>query len=113
VESWARKLFPKGVLISEFGESACNITNSYLKEKKPVIFQSTFISDKFLVRNDVLEYDTDNGCWNLYEIKGTNTLDENEKSVDHIEDVTFQVVVLRNDGVKLEQVYLIHLNKEY
>ncbi len=113
VESWARKLFPKGVLISEFGESACNITNSYLKEKKPVIFQSTFISDKFLVRNDVLEYDTDNGCWNLYEIKGTNTLDENEKSVDHIEDVTFQVVVLRNAGVKLEQVYLIHLNKEY
>jgi len=33
VESWARKLFPKGLLISEFGESACNITNLYLKEK--------------------------------------------------------------------------------
>lgn len=113
VESWARKLFPKGVLISEFGESACNITNSYLKERKPVIFQSTFISDKFLVRNDVLEYDADNDCWNLYEIKGTNTLDENENSVDHIEDATFQVIVLRDSGVKLGQIYLIHLNKEY
>lgn len=113
VESWARRLFPKGVLISEFGESACNITNSYLKEKKPVIFQSTFISDKFLVRNDVLEYDANNDCWNLYEIKGTNTLDENENSVDHIEDATFQVIVLRDAGVKLGQVYLIHLNKEY
>jgi len=113
VESWARKLFPKGVLISEFGESACNITNSYLKERKPVIFQSTFISDKFLVRNDVLEYDADNDCWNLYEIKGTNTLDENENSVDHIEDATFQVIVLRDAGVKLGQIYLIHLNKEY
>ena len=23
------------------------------------------------------EYDKENDCWNLYEIKGTNTLDEN------------------------------------
>ena len=113
VESWARKLFPEGILIKEYGESAHSITKQHLKEKTKVIFQSTFINDKFLARNDVLEYDADNDCWNLYEIKGTNTLDENEDSVDHIEDATFQVVMLNDAGVKLGQVYLIHLNKEY
>ena len=113
VESWARKLFPEGILISEYGESAHSITNQYLSEKKKIIFQSTFINDKFLVRNDVLEYDSVNDYWNLYEIKGTNTLDENEDSVDHIEDATFQVSVLNDAGVKLGQIYLVHLNKEY
>jgi len=113
VESWARKLFPGGILISEYGESAHRITKQYLKEKTKVIFQSTFINDKFLARNDALEYDADKDCWNLYEIKGTNTLDENEDSVDHIEDATFQVVMLKDAGVKLGRVYLIHLNKEY
>ena len=64
VESWARKLFPEGILIKEYGESAHSITKQYLKEKTKVIFQSTFINDKFLARNDVLEYDADNYCWN-------------------------------------------------
>jgi len=113
VESWARKLFPEGILITEHGESAHNITKQYLKEKNKVIFQSTFINDNFLARNDVLEYDADNDCWNLYEIKGTNTLDENEDSVDHIEDAAFQVVMLNDAKVKLGKVYLVHLNKEY
>lgn len=38
VESWARKLFPEGILISEYGESAHSITNQYLSEKKKIIF---------------------------------------------------------------------------
>lgn len=113
VESWAQKLFPEGILITEYGEKAKDITNQYIQEKTKIIFQSTFIGDKFLARNDVLEYDPKNNCWNLYEIKGTNTLDENEDSVDHIEDAAFQVVVLNDAGIKLGQVYLIHLNKEY
>ena len=113
VELWARKLFPNGILISKFGEEAAEITRTYLAEKKPVIFQSTFISGPFFAKNDVLEYDAENEAWNLYEIKGTNTLDENENSVDHIEDATFQFVVLQELGIKVGQVYVIHLNKQY
>lgn len=113
VESWAQKLFPEGVLVTEYGERAKDITNQYIQEKTKIIFQSTFISDKFLARNDVLEYDPKNDCWNLYEIKGTNTLDENENSVDHIEDVAFQVIVLNDLDIKLGQINLIHLNKDY
>ncbi len=113
VESWARKLFIDGILISEFGGEAHEITKRYLNEKKRVIFQSTFIKNNFLARNDVLEYDSDNDCWNLYEIKGTNTLDENDNSVDHIEDAAFQFAVLSDIGVKIGRIYIIHLNKEY
>jgi len=113
VESWARKLFPGGILVEEFGEEGHEVTGRYLNEKKQVIFQSTFTHDKFLVRNDVLEYDDIMDCWNIYEIKGTNTLDENENCIDHIEDASFQCVVLGNIGVKIGRVFLVHLNKEY
>jgi hypothetical protein len=113
VELWARKLFPSGILIEEFGEAATTKTQQYIKDKQPVIFQSTFILGKFLARNDVLEYDKDNDCWNLYEIKGTNTLKENGEDRDHVEDAAFQYVVLRDYGVKIGRVNIIHLNKEY
>jgi len=113
VEMWARKLFPNGMLISEFGEPAQRITKQYIEEKKSVIFQSTFISGKFLARNDVLEYDKKNDCLNLYEIKGTNSLDENSDEIDHVEDATFQYIVLNDSKIKVGQVYIIHLNKEY
>lgn len=113
VELWARKLFPSGILIEEFGEAATTKTQQYIKDKQPVIFQSTFILGNFLARNDVLEYDKDNDCWNLYEIKGTNTLKENGEERDHVEDAAFQYVVLCDYGVKIGRVNIIHLNKEY
>lgn len=113
VEAWARKLFPSGVLVSEFGEAAQKDTQRYIDEKQAVIFQPAFVKDHFLVRNDVLEYDKQNDCWNLYEIKGTNTLDENSEEIDHVEDATFQYIVLSDLNIKVGQIYIIHLNKEY
>ncbi len=113
VEEWARKLFPDGVLITESDEEALRVTQEYITEKKHVIFQSKFIHDKFLAKNDVLEYDKFNDCWNLYEIKGTNTLDENVREIDHVEDATFQTIILRAKGIKVGKVFIIHLNKEY
>lgn len=113
VELWARKLFPNGILVSEFGEAAYKDTKRYLDQKQAVIFQSTFIDGNFLARNDVLEYNPENDSWNLYEIKGINSLDENVREIDHVEDATFQYVILSNLGVKVGIVYIIHLNKEY
>lgn len=113
VELWARKLFPQGVLIAEFGEAALRDTKRFMKVKQSVIFQPAFLKDNFLVRNDVLEYDQVTDSWNLYEIKGTNSLEENEKELDHIEDLSFQVIVLNDLGIKIGQAFLIHLNKDY
>ncbi len=113
VETWARKLFPDGVLIDEAGDDAVRITQEHIAKKTHVIFQSKFIYDKFLAKNDALEYDKENDCWNLYEIKGTNTLDENASSIDHVEDATFQTVILKALGIKVGKIFIIHLNKEY
>ena len=113
VEEWARKLFPDGVLISESGDEALRITQEHIAKKTHVIFQPKFIHDKFLAKNDALEYDKFNDCWNLYEIKGTNSLDENAREIDHVEDATFQAIILKAVGIKVGKVFLVHLNKEY
>lgn len=113
VESWARKLFPSGTLIEESGSEAAQKTSAQIKNKQVVIFQATFIFDKFLARNDVLEYDAVNDVWNIYEIKGTNTTEENNDERDHIEDATFQYIVARDCGLKIGKINIIHLNKEY
>lgn len=113
VELWARKLFPKGVLISEFGEAALKDTQRLLDRKEEVIFQSAFLKDNFLVRNDILEYNQASNSYNLYEVKGTNSVEENAEEIDHIEDLSFQAIVLKDLGLELNEIYLIHLNRDY
>ena len=113
VETWARKLFPDGILIDEAGANALQATKQHITEKTHVIFQPKFIYDKFLAKCDVLEYDKKDGCWNLYEIKGANSLDENAGNIDHVEDATFQTIVLKAAEIKVGKVFIIHLNREY
>ncbi len=113
VEAWARKLFPQGVLVEQFNAEAVTETAKHLNLKTPAIFQATFLSGPFLARNDALEYDAAHDCWNLYEIKGTNALRESGDERDHLEDATFQYLVLKDCDVKVGRVSIIHLNKDY
>lgn len=113
VESCARNLFPGGIEVVSTGEDACHETVRFMATKVPTLFQATFIVDGFMARNDMLSYDVTNDCWNLYEVKGTNSLKENSPDHDHIDDVAFQVSVLRRAQIKLGRSFLIHLNKEY
>lgn len=113
VEACARGLFPEGIEVTSRGESACVETQKYIDAKAPAIFQATFIVDGFIAKNDVLVYDSQNDCWDLYEIKGTNSLKEDSDDRNHVEDLTFQAVVLNRAKVKLGRSFLIHLNKEY
>lgn len=113
VEQWARKLFPEGILIEESGEAAAKRTEELMGHGSKALFQATFIHDGFLARNDVLEFDEDHGCWNLYEVKGTNSLNEGEDGRDHIDDASFQARILQSVGIKIGQIKIIHLNKEY
>ncbi len=113
VEEWARKLFPSGVLIESSGKTAALETIKYLEVKQSAIFQATFITDKFLARADVLEYDSETDSWNLYEIKGTNSLKEKTDDRDHIDDAAFQYITLGDCGLKIGTINIIHLNKDY
>ncbi|MCL5071076.1 MAG: DUF2779 domain-containing protein [Actinobacteria bacterium] len=112
-ESWAQRLFPQGILIDRHGNDAALLTQSHIEQKTPVLFQATFYHNKFLVRNDVLEYNETSGKWRLYEVKGKNSLEEKTDENDHIEDATFQAIVLKEQGIELEDIFIIHLNKDY
>lgn len=113
VESCARNLFKGGIEVVSRGEDACRETVKFMASKVPTIFQSTFIVDGFIARNDMLSYDDKNDCWNMYEVKGTNKLKEGGPDHDHIDDVAFQASVLRRANIKTGKYFLVHLNKEY
>ncbi len=113
VESCARNLFPNGIEVKSTGEDACRDTERLMVSKVPTIFQSTFIVDGFIARNDALSYSKENDCWDLYEVKGTNTLKEGGPDHDHIDDVAFRVSVLKRAKIKIGKYYLVHLNKDY
>ena len=113
VESCARNLFPGGVEVKSTGEDACRDTVRLITSKVPTIFQSTFIVDGFMARNDMLSYDPKNDCWDLYEVKGTNKLKEGAQERNHLDDITFQASVLRRAKIKIGRYFLVHLNNDY
>jgi hypothetical protein len=113
VESCARNLFPNGIEVKSRGEDAVNETIKFMALRVPTIFQATFIVDGFIARNDMLSLNNVTGLWDLYEVKGSNTLKENVKKRDHIEDVAFQASVLKKANVPLGRIHVVHLNKTY
>ncbi|MDP1689944.1 MAG: DUF2779 domain-containing protein [bacterium] len=113
VEAYARNLFPGGMLVTETGDEACRETERFMLSETPAIFQATFVVDGFIAKNDVLAYDKKNKCWDLFEIKGTNSIKEDSGDRDHIDDLAFQASVLKRAKVPTGRYFLIHLNKEY
>ena len=113
VESCARNLFPGGIEVSTTGEHAVEDTIRLMTERMTVIFQATFIVDDFIVRNDMLKWNSKTNLWDLYEVKGTNSVKLDQKERDHITDIAFQASVMRRAHVPLGRCYLVHLNKEY
>jgi hypothetical protein len=113
VESWARLMFPGGVLIEATGQAAAEATQAELAKRTPYILQATFLVGDYLVRNDVLAYEAASDSYQLYEIKATNSLKDSESKANHIDDATFQYLVLEQAGIKVNRVNLMHLNPEY
>lgn len=113
VEMYARNLFPGGVQVVETGDGAVQETERLMHSKVPAIFQATFVVDGYIAKVDALEYDKEKDCWNICEIKGTNSIKENGGDRDHIDDLAFQASVLRRAKVAVEKYFLVYLNKEY
>lgn len=109
VEAVARRLFPNGLLVKGLDAIAQATTLSYIENKQSVIFQAVFQHGGILAATDVLEYDADALAYNLYEVKSKNSIDK--KTNYH--DAAFQVNLLNNCGIKVNKVFIIHLNKEY
>ena len=123
VEREARKLFPRGILIEGRDEAAIEATKKLSlgseapkwEPRSQVIFQPAFkkdLPDKaggFFAAIDILEYDSENQSYNIYEVKASN---ETKPSV-HLYDLTFQYILLKDCGLKIKSANLMHLNSEY
>jgi CRISPR/Cas system-associated exonuclease Cas4 (RecB family) len=109
VESYARLLFPEGVLVENRFRKAKYDTERFIKEGKKVIFQGTVVTDdNLLAMADVLVLDEMTGKWTIYEVKSTTEIKK-----EHILDTAFQKAAFRRGGYDIDHVEIIYLNKEY
>jgi len=107
----ATGLFPGGVLVGEdhlHHEEAVQTTLKAMGDPRiKAIYEAGFFCDGVRVRADVLDR-LENGKWNLIEVKSSTKVKE-----EHIPDVGIQYYVLRDAGVEIDRVFLMHLNNQY
>lgn len=109
VELIARQLFPNGILIEGRDEKAQKLTKDYMTQGQEILFQPIFVKDGFLAALDVLKFNADRNTYTIYEVKATNSIDEQT----HYHDLAFQFCLLKKFGYKVESANLIHLNPDY
>ncbi len=106
IEILARKMFP-GIDLSEadFKENLAE-TKKYISQNK-IIYEAGFMIDNLYSRSDIIIPNSD-GSWDLIEIKGSTKVKES-----HVKDLAFQKHVLELSGLKINDCFVIHLNRDY
>ena len=108
VEEVARGLFPAGILIRGGGEEIRQATQKLLAAKTATLFQPIFELDGFLALVDVLDLNSETNGYSIREIKSSTKPKE-----EHLHDVAFQTLLVRRCGVKIERIFIVHLNPGY
>lgn len=75
-------------------------------------YQDEFETEDGLYARADLVRDNDDGTINIYEVKSSTSLKE-ENGPDHVDDATFQTVVAERWGASVRSVFVVHLNKDY
>jgi hypothetical protein len=107
----ARRLFPGGILVDEqpweHAKAAAHTATLMADRAVPAIFEAAFEHAGVRIRVDVLER-RPRGYWGMCEVKSSGEVKDH-----HYDDVAVQVHVLRNAGVRLSLVEVLHTNKDY
>ena len=108
VDLLAREQFPNGRLIPyrPHPKDMAPLTHQAIQAGTDTLFQATFAVDDMLVKVDILTQ-TEAG-WHLIEVKSSTQY----KEAEHLPDIAFQVYVLRQAGLNITQVSLMHLNRD-
>jgi len=106
----AQQLFPNGTdcttkTFYNFEESIKK-TQLCIQGGKKVIYEAAFQFNGVLAILDILVKDEKG--WKAYEVKSSTSI-----SKTHINDAAIQSYVIENSGLKLEDVYIIHINNKY
>jgi len=112
-EKYAEQLFPDSIRLG-FNESDYSgyldlpkRTSEALANGTKTIFQGRFEHDNLTCIVDVLEKVGD-GKFDLFEIKSSTSV-----KPEHIDDLSFQFIVLEESGFKIRRAYVIYVNNEY
>lgn len=109
MESYAQKLFPDGKEIQNNFQEGRKETKQHMQNGEKELFQATAMAEKLLVRSDILKYNEKEKNWDIYEVKSSTEIKEDQ----HIPDLCFQKITFEKDDIKIGKTYLITINSEY
>lgn len=107
-EEIVMKRYPDGVKIDYSGDldRMVSKTSELIKQNVDTIFQAAFYFDNCYVISDVIRRISEN-VWQLKEIKSSTEV----KDV-HIPDLAIQKYILENNGLNIDETFVIHINTE-
>jgi hypothetical protein len=107
----ARACWPGGVLINsrydQYQEALARTKALIADPSVSVIFEAAFVFEHVLIRADVIER-LPEGRWRLYEVKSSTSFHEK-----YLEEITLQAYIILANKLKLAELYLVHLDKQY
>ena len=110
-EPYAESQFPEGVSLgfSDYDEylSLPSRTQDAINRGDRVLFQPRFEWQQFTCISDIVSFVGDNEV-DLYEIKASTRV-----KVEHEFDLAFQTAVLEGTGLKVRNIYVIHVDNQY
>ena len=107
----ARLLFPGGVLVAqepwEHAAAVSRTAELMADPSVPAIFEAAFEYSGVRIRVDVLER-LPRGWWGLREVKSSSDVRDS-----HYDDVAVQAYVLKQSGMRLSSIQVVHVNTDY
>ena len=107
----ARLLLPGGILVEEKPwehlAAVAHTTALMADHSVPAIFEAAFEHSGIRIRVDVMER-LSREYWRMVEVKSSGEVKEH-----HYDDAAIQMHVLRQTGVRLSSVQILHVNKDY
>lgn len=110
VGEYARQRFPGGVLVDNkpwdfFG--SLKRTRDLLRDETEIIFEAAFEYQGCYARADVIRYSKETKRWTIYEVKSSTKVKD-----EYIDDVGLQTWIMKNSGLEIEKVNILHVNSE-
>jgi len=106
----ARELFPGGRDASPPDPFSYPIsvkqTYDWVQSGEKVIYEASFQYDRVLAAIDILI--KERGKWKAYEVKSSTEVKD-----QYIQDAALQYYVLKNAGIELQDIFIVHLNNQY
>ena len=106
----AQELFPNGVDASPENHfkmvESVGKTIDFISQGQTIIYEATFLYNNVLAALDILVKDKEG--WKAYEVKSSTKVSDT-----YIKDAAIQYYTIKNSGIDLKDISIVHVNNEY